>query len=126
VRDVIPRPGLTTGIWPHTARHEAGGISVCGVPLARLADRYGTPAYILDEAGRYCEADVLARDVPLPADIRPGDLIAVPGTGAYHHSMASSYNLVGRPPVVAVHRDAARLLIRRETESDLLRRDIGR
>ena len=77
-------------------------------------------------AGRYCEADVLARDVPLPADIRPGDLIAVPGTGAYHHSMASSYNLVGRPPVVAVHRDAARLLIRRETESDLLRRDIGR
>jgi len=90
-----------------------------------LLRRSAAPLQPVTVAGRYCEADVLARDVPLPADIRPGDLIAVAGTGAYHHSMASSYNLVGRPPVVAA-RDAARLLIRRETESDLLRRDIGR
>ena len=47
------------------------------------------------------------------------------GTGAYTHSMASNYNLVGRPPVVAVLDGATRLLVRRETDSDLLRRDIG-
>jgi diaminopimelate decarboxylase len=76
--------------------------------------------------GRHCEAgDVLAADMPLPADIRPGDFIVVPGTGAYNHSMASNYNLVGRPPVVAVRDGAARLLVRRETNSDLLLRDIG-
>jgi diaminopimelate decarboxylase len=76
--------------------------------------------------GRHCEAgDVLAVDVPLPADTRPGDLLVVPGTGAYNHSMASNYNMVGRPPVVAVRDGAARLLVRRETDSDLLRRDIG-
>jgi diaminopimelate decarboxylase len=77
-------------------------------------------------AGRYCEAgDVVAVDVPLPADTRPGDLLAVPGTGAYNHSMASNYNMVGRPPVVAVRDGAARLLVRRETDSDLLLREVG-
>ncbi|WP_067888181.1 diaminopimelate decarboxylase family protein [Actinomadura chibensis] len=76
--------------------------------------------------GRHCESgDVLVRDVPLPADVRPGDLLAVPCTGAYHHSMASNYNLVCRPPVVAVRAGRARLLIRRETDEDLLRRDVG-
>jgi diaminopimelate decarboxylase len=76
--------------------------------------------------GRHCEAgDVVAVDVPLPADTRPGDLLVVPGTGAYNHSMASTYNMVGRPPVVAVRDGTARLLIRRETDSDLMRRDIG-
>lgn len=84
------------------------------------------PAQTVTVVGRHCEAgDVLARDVRLPAGTRPGDLLVVPGTGAYHHSMASNYNLVGRPPVVAVRGGAARLLIRRETESDMLRRDIG-
>jgi diaminopimelate decarboxylase len=77
--------------------------------------------------GRHCEAgDVLALDVPLPADTRPGDLVVVPGTGAYHHAMASNYNMVGRPPVVAVSNGTSRLLVRRETDSDLLLRDIGR
>ncbi|ADP83977.1 diaminopimelate decarboxylase [Pseudofrankia inefficax] len=76
--------------------------------------------------GRHCEAgDILARDVPLPGDIHAGDLLAVATTGAYHHSLASTYNLVGRPPLVAVHDGTARLLIRRETEEDLLTRDIG-
>jgi diaminopimelate decarboxylase len=77
--------------------------------------------------GRHCEdGDVLAADVPLPADIRPGDLVAVPGTGAYSHSMASNYNMIGRPPVIAVRDGTARPLIRRETTEDLLARDIGR
>jgi diaminopimelate decarboxylase len=76
--------------------------------------------------GRHCEAgDVLAADVALPADVRPGDFVAVPGTGAYNYSMASNYNMVGRPPVVAIRDGTARLLVRRETASDLLARDIG-
>lgn len=76
--------------------------------------------------GRHCEAgDVLAADVELPADIRPGDLLGVPAAGAYHLSMASGYNMVGRPPVVAVTGNRARLLVRRETLADIRRRDIG-
>ena len=76
--------------------------------------------------GRHCEAgDVLATDVVLPAGTRPGDLLAVACAGAYHHSMASNYNMVGRPPVVAVRDGAARLLVRRETASDMRLRDVG-
>lgn len=94
---------------------------------ARLVSRsVGAPSRPMTIVGRYCEAgDVLARDVWLPTDLRPGDLLAVPCTGAYHHSMASTYNLVGRPPVVAVRDGDSRVLIRRETEEDLLRRDMG-
>ncbi|MFH8371688.1 diaminopimelate decarboxylase [Streptomyces sp. NPDC018031] len=76
--------------------------------------------------GRHCEAgDVLAADVALPGDVRPGDLIAVPVAGAYHLSMASGYNLVGRPPVVAVAGGRARLLVRRESPADIRDRDVG-
>ncbi|MER7917091.1 MULTISPECIES: diaminopimelate decarboxylase [unclassified Streptomyces] len=76
--------------------------------------------------GRHCEAgDVLAADADLPADLRPGDLLAVPVAGAYHLSMASGYNLVGRPPVVAVRDGRARLLVRRESLEDIRRRDVG-
>ncbi|OIV36425.1 diaminopimelate decarboxylase [Mangrovactinospora gilvigrisea] len=76
--------------------------------------------------GRLCEAgDVLAEDVPLPADLHPGDLLAVPVAGAYHLSMASVQNLVGRPPVVAVGCGRSRLLVRRETLADVRARDIG-
>ncbi|MET9084172.1 diaminopimelate decarboxylase [Streptomyces sp. NPDC004237] len=76
--------------------------------------------------GRHCEAgDVLAADVELPSDLRPGDLLAVPVAGAYHLSMASGYNLVGRPPVAAVRDGHARLLVRRESLEDIRRRDVG-
>ncbi len=77
-------------------------------------------------AGRHCEAgDEIARDIELPADVHPGDLLAVACTGAYHHSMASNYNMVGRPPVVAVKDGRARELVRRETIADLMSRDCG-
>jgi diaminopimelate decarboxylase len=76
--------------------------------------------------GRHCEAgDVLAADVELPEDVHAGDLLAVPVAGAYQLSMASNYNLVGRPPVVAVAGGSSRLLVRRESEADLLRREVG-
>jgi diaminopimelate decarboxylase len=90
----------------------------------------GRPRTAADElvtvVGRHCEAgDILARDVPLPSDIHSGDILAMACTGAYHHSLASTYNMVGRPPLVAVADGEARLLVRRETDEDLLTRDIG-
>ncbi|MFE1793634.1 diaminopimelate decarboxylase, partial [Streptomyces sp. NPDC059525] len=76
--------------------------------------------------GRHCGAgDLLAVDAELPGDVHPGDLLAVPVAGAYQLSMASGYNMVGRPPVVAVHEGAARVLVRRETLDDFRSRDIG-
>jgi diaminopimelate decarboxylase len=77
-------------------------------------------------AGRHCEAgDEIARDIELPVDVHPGDLLAVACTGAYHHSMASNYNMVGRPPVLAVRDGRARVLVRREKVADLMARDCG-
>ncbi|MEV7025599.1 diaminopimelate decarboxylase [Kitasatospora sp. NPDC093558] len=76
--------------------------------------------------GKHCESgDIVVRDAFLPADLAPGDLLAVPATGAYCRSMASNYNHALKPPVVAVKDGAARVIVRRETEEDLLRLDIG-
>ncbi|QHY98140.1 Diaminopimelate decarboxylase [Streptomyces sp. S4.7] len=76
--------------------------------------------------GKHCESgDIVVRDAFLPADLAPGDLIAVPATGAYCRSMASNYNHAPRPPVVAVKDGGARVIVRRETEEDLLRLDVG-
>ena len=76
--------------------------------------------------GKHCEAgDIVVKDEFLPADLRPGDLLAVPGTGAYCRSMASNYNHVPRPPVIAVADGRARVVLRRETEDDLLALDVG-
>ena len=77
--------------------------------------------------GKHCESgDIVVHDVPLPSDLSPGDLVAVPASGAYHRSMASNYNHVPRPPVVAVKDGVARVLVRRETEQDLLALDVDR
>jgi diaminopimelate decarboxylase len=67
----------------------------------------------------------VVRDSYLPSDLVPGDLLAVAATGAYCRSMASNYNHVTKPAVVAVRDGAARLLLRRETIDDLLRLDAG-
>ena len=75
--------------------------------------------------GRHGNGDEIARDVELPVDIHPGDLLAVACTGAYQHSTVSSLSLVGRPPLVAVSGGRARELVRRETVADLLARDRG-
>ncbi|HEX3548287.1 MAG TPA: diaminopimelate decarboxylase [Mycobacterium sp.] len=92
-----------------------------------LANRHSVgPTQVVTVAGRHCEAgDEIARDVELPADTHPGDLLAVACTGAYQHSMASNYNMVGRPPIVAVRRGQTAELVRRESTADLLARDRG-
>ncbi|MGW7098155.1 diaminopimelate decarboxylase [Streptomyces sp. NPDC054883] len=91
-----------------------------------IGRRSAAPPGRVTVVGRHCEAgDVLAADTDLPADVRPGDLLAVPVAGAYHLSMASGYNLVGRPPVIAVADGRARLLVRRESLDDFRARDIG-
>ncbi|MBF4162832.1 diaminopimelate decarboxylase [Nocardioides acrostichi] len=76
--------------------------------------------------GKHCEAgDIVVKDEFVPGDIAAGDLLAVPGTGAYCRSMASNYNHALRPPVIAVRDGVARVIVRRETEDDLLATDVG-
>jgi diaminopimelate decarboxylase len=91
-----------------------------------LANRTSTAALVSSRlVGKHCETgDIVIREIDLPDDIVPGDLLAVPATGAYGRSMASNYNHVPRPPVVAVKDGKARVIVRRETEADLLRLDI--
>jgi diaminopimelate decarboxylase len=94
--------------------------------IERVGSPTSAPAEPATVVGRHCRAgDVLVPDALLPGDIRPGDLLAVPCTGAYHHARASNYNQVARPPVIAVRDGRARPVIRRETDEDVLRRDVG-
>ena len=82
------------------------------------------PVLLTRVVGKHCEAgDIVVKDEFLPGDLAPGDLVAVPGTGAYCRSMASNYNHALRPPVIAVNDGVATVLVRRETEDDLLRLD---
>ncbi|WP_434596652.1 diaminopimelate decarboxylase [Streptomyces sp. A5-4] len=92
-----------------------------------LVSRTSTAEPMLSRVvGKHCESgDIVVRDAFLPADLAPGDLIAVPATGAYCRSMASNYNHSLRPPVVVVRDGEARVIVRRETEEDLLRLDVG-
>ncbi|OBF76359.1 diaminopimelate decarboxylase [Mycobacterium sp. 852002-51613_SCH5001154] len=91
-----------------------------------LANRHRpTASAPVTVVGRNGHGDEIARDVELPADIHPGDLLAVACTGAYQHSTVSSPSLVGRPPLVAVSGGRSRELVRRETVADLLARDRG-
>ena len=94
---------------------------------AILASRDSSAAPQLSRVvGKHCESgDIVVRDVYLPADVAAGDLLAVPGTGAYCWALSSNYNYLARPGVVAVRDGAARLIVRGETEEDLLNRDMG-
>jgi diaminopimelate decarboxylase len=88
-------------------------------------DSFEEPA-LVRVAGKHCESgDILVHAEYLPSDVQPGDLLGIPATGAYSWAMASNYNYLGRPPVVAVIDGSARLIVRGETEDDLLSRDLG-
>ncbi|CAB5059920.1 MAG: diaminopimelate decarboxylase [Actinobacteria bacterium] len=93
---------------------------------AVLANRTSTAQKISSRiVGKHCETgDIVIREIDLENDIVPGDLLATPATGAYGRSMATNYNHVPRPPVIAVKDGKARVILRRETEADLLGLDI--
>jgi diaminopimelate decarboxylase len=108
--------GMSDNLRPVTygARYETF------LPERADADR---PA-LVTIAGKHCEqGDIIVRDAHLPGDVAVGDVLATPVTGAYCQSMASNYNKVTRPAVVFVRDGAARLVVRRETEADLVRLD---
>lgn len=92
-----------------------------------LASRASDVTPVLSRVvGKHCESgDIVVKDEFLPGDVKAGDLLAVPGTGAYCRSLASTYNHVPRAAVVAVREGEARLIIRRETEDDLFTLDVG-
>jgi diaminopimelate decarboxylase len=90
---------------------------------SRVSD---APPALVRVVGKHCEAgDIVVKDEFLPGDVRAGDLLAVPSTGAYCRSMASNYNHALRPPVVAVRDGVATTIVRRETVDDLLATDLG-
>ena len=91
----------------------------------RIAGRTSdAPAELVRVVGKHCESgDIVVDAEYLPGDVRPGDLLATPATGAYCWSLASNYNYLARPPVVAVLDGSARVIVRGETEADLLSRD---
>jgi diaminopimelate decarboxylase len=75
--------------------------------------------------GKHCETgDIIIKEIDMSADVTPGDLLATPATGAYGRSMATNYNHISRPPVVAIKDGKARIILRRESIEDLLRLDI--
>ena len=94
---------------------------------ARLASRVSDAApQLVRVVGKHCESgDIVVDAEYLPADVAPGDILAVPATGAYCFSLASNYNYLPRPAVVAVRDGRSRVIVRGETIDDLLARDAG-
>ena len=128
VCSVKTRPGGRTFVAVDGGMSDHPRVSLYGARYTvALANRHPPGAkQRVTVVGRHCEAgDEIASDIELPADVHHGDLLAVACTGSYHQSMASNYNLVGRPPLVAVNHGRARQLVRRETIADLLSRDCG-
>ncbi|MBT8161098.1 MULTISPECIES: diaminopimelate decarboxylase [Arthrobacter] len=134
----VDAPGGTTGqenvTFPRRYVSVDGGMSDNARPVlydadysAILASRESSAAPQLSRVvGKHCESgDIVVRDVYLPEDVAAGDLLAVPGTGAYCWALSSNYNYLARPGVVAVRNGSARLIVRGETEEDLLNRDMG-
>ena len=93
---------------------------------AFLANRTSTAKLISSRVvGKHCETgDILISEINLPSDIKAGDLLAIPATGAYGRSMASNYNHISRPAVITVINGSARVILRRENEQDLLNLDV--
>jgi diaminopimelate decarboxylase len=111
--------GMSDNLRPmlYDAKYEA-------MVVGRPNEAPGTTTQPVHLAGKHCESsDILIHDVELP-DPQPGDLIAVPVTGAYGYAMANNYNGQPRPPIVFVSNGSARAVVRRETYEDLTRRDV--
>lgn len=119
---VIRKYVSVDGGMSDNARPALYGAEYTAVIAQRLSS---APLTLSRLVGKHCETgDIIINEIQLPADIAPGDLIATPATGAYGRSMASNYNHVPRPPVVAVKDGKARVIVRRENEEDLLALDV--
>ena len=94
---------------------------------ARLANRTGSAETMLARVcGMHCESgDIVVHEVQLPADLKRGDILAVPVTGAYGRTMASNYNQALIPAVVAVSESGTHVMLRRQTVDDLLNLDVS-
>lgn len=134
VRVDAPENGAENVTYPRRYVSVDGGMSDNARPVlydadysAVLASRSSDAAPQLSRVvGKHCESgDIVVRDVYLPEDVAAGDLLAVPGTGAYCWALSSNYNYLARPGVVAVRDGSVRLIVRGETEQDLLNRDMG-
>jgi diaminopimelate decarboxylase len=92
-----------------------------------LATRSSSAEPVLSRVvGKHCESgDIVVNNTYLPSDLAINELIAVPATGAYCFSLASNYNYLGRPPIASVRDGQSQLLVRGETEQDMLARDEG-
>lgn len=109
--------GMSDNVRPalYGARYEAF--------LANRTD--DPPGPLVTLSGKHCESgDVLIREVHLPEDVAPGDIVCVPATGAYTYSMASNYNRIGRPQIMLVQTGQAVTIVARETEEALLSHDL--
>ncbi|MGW6423970.1 diaminopimelate decarboxylase family protein [Nocardia sp. NPDC055053] len=134
-RAIVARAGVTLYRVLAVTETTDGGTRVivdgCGQGggngSAVVVNRHPTGAQLTASvAGRHSESgQLIATGVRLPADLRPGEVLAVPCTGAYHHGLASTYRTVGRPPIVAVADGRATQLLRRETTADLLMRELA-
>jgi diaminopimelate decarboxylase len=127
------KPVPIEGGWRHYVSVDGGMSDNARTALygadytARIASRSSdAPPALVRVAGKHCESgDIVVDAEYLPHDVAPGDLLAVAATGAYCWSLANNYNHVPRPPVVAVRDGVARVIVRGETEADLLARDAG-
>lgn len=132
-RAIVARAGVTLYRVLAVTETTDGGTQVIvdgdggGNGSAVVVNRHPTGAQLTASiAGRHSESgQLIATGVRLPADLRPGEVLAVPCTGAYHHGPASTFGTVGRPPIVAVADGRATQLLRRETTADLLMREFA-
>ena len=131
-KDVQVDAGDTTALRRYVAVD--GGMSDNARPVlydaeysVALASRAPAGEQVLARVvGKHCESgDIVVKHAYLPADLHRGDVLAVPATGAYCWSLASNYNYLPRPAIVAVKDGHAEVIVRGEDESDLLRRDVG-
>lgn len=120
-------PGYKTYVSVDGGMSDNPRFALYGSPYTVLPVQGDLPADAAPASvvGRLCESgDIIQENVPLPPDIKRGDLLAVLTTGAYNYSMASNYNRLGRPALVMLSDGRDTLAVRRESEEDVARLDV--
>lgn len=120
-------PGYKTYVSVDGGMSDNPRFALYGSPYTVLPVQGDLPADAAPASvvGRLCESgDIIQENVPLPPDIKRGDLLAVLTTGAYNYSMASNYNRLGRPALVMLSDGRDALAVRRESEEDVARLDV--